>query len=184
QAGAWHLACWGVVRLYVTGGVSSAGGRGPGDSTEILPDGRLDLTLRDRSDHPPALHAVLEENQQRDALHTEAGGGARIFVDVELEETDVAVLGRELLHDRSDHPAGSAPGGPEIDDRGRDGDLFAEVVVGQRQRMPVAECQRHFAAPANGLLAAAQRRDTVGLPAIRAAYDVTHWRTDSAKPGP
>ncbi len=145
-------------------------------SAEVLADGSLDLSFGNRPHHPPALFPVVEEDQQWNAVHAEVGRGPRILVDVQLAETDVAPLGRELLDHRSDHPAGSAPRRPEVNDRAAACDLIAEVIVGKRHRMPapIRSSERCLAAPANRALAAAQLRNAVGLSATGATNNVAH----------
>src|SRR5436190_12765489 len=59
-------------------------------STEILSNRGLNMPPRHSPHHPPALHAVLEQDQQRDAARVVFGGQARMLVDVELAEADVA----------------------------------------------------------------------------------------------
>src|SRR2546430_1314602 len=65
-----------------------------GFSAEVLPDRSLDLSFRNRPDHPPALHTVSEENEQGNAVHAERRRDLWVLVDIELGEADVAPLGR------------------------------------------------------------------------------------------
>src|SRR5207248_3754926 len=46
-----------------------------GTSVEVLPDRSLDLSFRNRPDHPPALDAVPEENEKRNAVYAERRRG-------------------------------------------------------------------------------------------------------------
>src|SRR5262245_48371631 len=61
-------------------------------SAEVLLDRCLDVTLRDRADHAPLLHAVLKEDEERDAHGAVLHGGALVLVDVELADAEVAAL--------------------------------------------------------------------------------------------
>src|SRR5262249_10103820 len=101
-------------------------------STKILPNRRLDVSTRNRPQDPPALHAVAEEHEQRNAARVVLRGEARILVDVELSEADVASLAGQLLDDRRDHPAGAAPRGPEADQPRAATDVAVEIRLGQR----------------------------------------------------
>ena len=42
-----------------------------GISAEVLSNRSLDLSFRNRPHHPPALHAIFEEHQQRNAVYAE-----------------------------------------------------------------------------------------------------------------
>src|SRR5918994_5020180 len=60
--------------------------------------------------------AVLEEDHRRDGHHPVLHGQALLLVDVDLHELDLAgALLRDLLEDRSDGVAGTAPLGPEVE---------------------------------------------------------------------
>src|SRR3982750_4177479 len=112
-------------------------------SAEVLPDRSLDLSFRNRPDHPPALDAVPEENEKGNAVHAERRRRLWVLVAVEFGEADVVALGRQLLDHRGDHAARAAPRGPEIDDRGTAADLLAKVRVVERERMrAVAVCRK------------------------------------------
>src|SRR5437868_14072471 len=80
---------------------------------------RLDLLeealLRHVADEPLRFLAALEQDHRRDGADAEAARGDRVGVDIELRDPDVLLLGCDLLEDRGDHPAGAAPGRPEID---------------------------------------------------------------------
>jgi ribosomal protein S18 acetylase RimI-like enzyme len=74
--------------------------------------------------------AVLDEDDRRDRRHSEPGGDAWLGVDVELADLDAAgVVARELVDDRAHHAAGTAPGGPHVEQDGHVGlgDLGLEV---------------------------------------------------------
>src|SRR5438874_13241348 len=58
-------------------------------STEIMSNRGLNLPPRHRPYHPPALLAVLEQHQQRDAARVALRGQPRVLVDVELADADV-----------------------------------------------------------------------------------------------
>ena len=50
-----------------------------------------------------------------------------VLIGVDLGDDDLAfVVVGELFQDRCDHPAGSTPGGPEVD---QDGDVRVEYIV-------------------------------------------------------
>src|SRR5918997_1483246 len=67
--------------------------------------------------HDPA---VLERLDGRDALDAEGSGHARVGVRVDLGQRDLALAGGDrLLEHGGQHPAGAAPGGPEVDDDGQ-----------------------------------------------------------------
>ena len=61
----------------------------------------LQLRQRRGSDQPIALGAVLDQDEQRDALHAVAAGDRRCVVDVELDDLQVpGVLAAETLDER------------------------------------------------------------------------------------
>src|ERR1041385_1277269 len=138
-------------------------------STEILSNRGLNLPPRHRSQHPPALHAVLEQHEQRDAARVELRGQARVVVDVELAEADVAALGGELLDDRRDHAARPAPRRPEVDHPRTSGDHPIEVAVVERGHAAAGR-KRRLASTAYGAFPAGQGRHAIHLPAVRAAH--------------
>ena len=78
-------------------------------------DPLLQLLLRCGADLPRGHLAVLEDHQRRDRHDAVLRGGLRILVDVELQDLDlVAERARDFLERRRDHPARTAPFGPEI----------------------------------------------------------------------
>src|SRR5438445_9365739 len=149
-------------------------------SAQVLTNRRFDLHFRNRADNAAALDAVLEHHQQGNALDVKRCRGSRILVDIELAEADVPPLSRELLDDRRDHSAWAAPRRPEVDDGRARGDCFPEVGIGQRDRMCVVLEQRCLALPANGGLAAADGRNSIGLSASGTPDDVAHCRSPIA----
>src|SRR5687767_3879725 len=91
-----------------------------------------ELRLRVVPDDAVGLAPVLEHDHGRDRADAEASSGDRIGVDVELYDADlVALLVRDFLEDRPDHPARTAPRRPEIDEHGgiRFQDLLLETLV-------------------------------------------------------
>src|SRR3569623_2038298 len=89
-------------------------GRG---SREMVLQLRLVFALwvraEDRVDHL----AVLEEQHERDRANIEANRRLLIRVDIHLRHLHLAgVLLRQIVEHRTDHPTGTAPGCPEIDD--------------------------------------------------------------------
>src|ERR1700704_804576 len=77
------------------------------------------LRLWGESDDTIGLAAVLEQDHGRDRADAEAARSDRIGVDVELGDADlVTLLARDLLEDRRDHAARTAPRRPEIDEHG------------------------------------------------------------------
>src|SRR5205085_10332062 len=85
------------------------------------------------ADERLARLAALEEDDARDREDVVARRRGRVLVDVQLRELDAArVLLGELLHDRMDSSARSAPRGPEVDDdrRRRAEDVLLERRVG------------------------------------------------------
>ena len=144
-------------------------------SAEVLADCSLDLSFGNRPHHPPALRPILEEDQQWNTVDAERSGRLRVLVDVELAETDVLALGGQLLDERSDHPAGSAPRRPEIDDRLAAADGALEVFVAELNGMAILiGSQRCLAPTANRCLSASELRNAVCLAATGTANDVAH----------
>src|SRR5439155_117869 len=81
---------------------------------------------------------VLEQDHRRDRADAEASGGDRIGVDVKLGDLDLlALLVRDLLEDRRDHPTGPAPRRPEVDEHRclRLQDILLEVCVTRLLRL-------------------------------------------------
>src|SRR5207237_249618 len=107
-----------------------------------LTDVRLDLLqhalLGHVADESLRLPAVLEQDHRRDRADAEASSGNRIGVDVELGDLDfLALLVRDLLEDRRDHPTGPAPRRPEVDEHRclRLQDILLEVCVTRLLRL-------------------------------------------------
>src|ERR1700731_1668967 len=73
------------------------------------------LALGQRADLLGRDLTVLEDDQGRDAAHAVLGGRARVLVDIDLGDGDLAgeLLG-DLFERRRDHLAGAAPFRPEI----------------------------------------------------------------------
>ena len=60
--------------------------------------------------------AVLEEDQGGDRIDAITGGQIHVLVGIDLDDLDgLGVIWRELLHERGDPAARTAPRGPEID---------------------------------------------------------------------
>ena len=99
---------------------------------EVVCELLLDARLGQRADDLVDGLAVLEQDHRRDRHHPELRGGLLVVVDVELDDAHVVTLGVDLLEQRADHAARSAPGGPEVDQRRRIGldDVGLEAVVG------------------------------------------------------
>ena len=60
------------------------------------------------------LGAVAEEDHRGDREDPEARRRVRVGVDVHLHDLEVVAVGGDLLEDRGDDPARTAPGGPEV----------------------------------------------------------------------
>ena len=82
-------------------------------------DPLLELLLRRGADLARRELAVLEQHQGRDRHDAEFRRRARVLIDIELDDLDLAVerLGN-LFQRRRDHAAGAAPLRPEIHDHG------------------------------------------------------------------
>src|SRR5207248_6071177 len=107
--------------------LSSGGGRAQMRVEELE-----QLLFRHVAHEALGLAAVLEEDHRRDRADAEPAGGDRVGVDVELGDAHLgALLVRDLLEDRRDHPARATPGRPEINENGRVGlqDLCLERLV-------------------------------------------------------
>src|SRR5690349_5016137 len=80
---------------------------------------RLELVddpgLRLRPDDRLRDLAVLEQDHGRDRQHLVLDRRLPVVVGVQLYHADIVALGVDLLEDRRDHPAGTAPSRPEID---------------------------------------------------------------------
>src|SRR5436305_6048371 len=96
------------------------------------------MALRHRADDGPLLHAVLEEDEERNAHGAVLHGRALVLVDVELADADVAALRGELIEHRRDHAARTAPRRPEVDEPFSPADILGEAGVAERDRMAVA----------------------------------------------
>ena len=74
--------------------------------------------------------AVAEQGDGGDALDAVAAGDVRVGVDVDLDDLQVGAVGGERLEFRGDEAAGTAPGGPEVDNdrHGRVEDLGLEAL--------------------------------------------------------
>src|SRR5579875_3116099 len=82
----------------------------------------LELLLGVGADHRLLQLAVLEQHQRRDRHDVELDRGLLVVVDVELDDLErLALLGRDLLDDRGDAPAGPTPWSPEVDEHGHVG---------------------------------------------------------------
>lgn len=64
--------------------------------------------------------AVLEEDKGGHGFDTDLSGDLLLSIDVDLVEAELVASGRlgNLFEDGTDDPAGTAPGGPEVDDDG------------------------------------------------------------------
>src|SRR5215218_9498890 len=83
-------------------------------------DASEELRLREEANDSLYRLAVFEEDQGRNAGHSEALSRARIRVDVELRNLEsLALFLGNLLEHRGDHFAGTAPLCPEIYQDGR-----------------------------------------------------------------
>ena len=69
-----------------------------------------------RADDRLGRRAVLEEDHRRDRQDLVLGRRLLVVVDVELHDLDVVALGGDLLEDRRDGAARTAPGRPEVDE--------------------------------------------------------------------
>ena len=92
----------------------------------------LEAPLRHRPDDFLGDRPVLEEEQGRDQRTSYCGRGLLVLVDVEADDLQVLALGVDLLEDRVDDAAGTAPGRPEVDEHGALGlqDVGLEGGVG------------------------------------------------------
>src|SRR5207244_3901646 len=85
---------------------------------QITVDETLKLILRHHADRAVDEFAVFEHHQGRDRSHAELLRHLGVVVDVHLGDDRLPrVIRRELFHHRTDHPAGAAPGRPEVDER-------------------------------------------------------------------
>src|SRR6266851_6985771 len=101
---------------------------------EVWPQAAQQLRLGHKADDPLDRLAALEQNHGRDTRDAKLHRRVLIFVDIQLDDLELAGLfDRDLLEHRSDHAARTAPLGPEIDQyrgltlnlcpKGRVGDL-------------------------------------------------------------
>lgn len=96
-------------------------------------DRLLQAGLRLDADEAVDDFAALEDHERRDAADAVALGALRSVVDVQLHDLGgTGVLAGELLDQRGDLAARTAPGGPEVDQHGLIGleDFAVEVDVG------------------------------------------------------
>src|SRR5512146_334412 len=78
----------------------------------------FDVRPRHRADDLIDDAPALEEEQRRNRAHIEARPGLDVRVDVQLGDLHLAlILGRELIQNRRDYAARSAPGRPKVDNR-------------------------------------------------------------------
>src|SRR4051794_26491541 len=74
-----------------------------------------ELPLALGADDPVLGFTILEQNQRGDAHDLEPASDLEVLVDVDLANTELAlVVAGDLLEDRSDHLARTAPFGPEV----------------------------------------------------------------------
>jgi hypothetical protein len=120
---------------------------------------------RQRADLPLHRLAPGEAHQQRDRARVVAGGPLRVIVDVELgdEQAPLELPGR-VLQRRADHPAGAAPGGPEVDDHRhrRLGQEPLQLLVGDLDGL-IRGREGCFARTTAASLVQTTHRDPVGL---------------------
>src|SRR5687767_11043852 len=115
------------------------GGRGRRERlADVLLELLEKLRLRLVADDALRLAAVLEQDHGRDRADAEPTRRDRIRVDVELRDLELVVLGGDLLEDGADHPAGAAPGRPEVDEHRLVGlqDLLFEIRITDLGRLP------------------------------------------------
>ena len=116
--------------------------------------------LRHRAADLIDLARAAEDDHRRDRLDLEAGGAARVLVDVQLRDLQLArALAGERLEHRRDGAARPAPGRPEVDQH-RDRrvlDLLLPARVGDRHR-PARE-DLLLAAPAHRVVAEPRAQD-------------------------
>src|SRR6478735_1970440 len=113
-----------------------------GGSGARLGERRLQLGLEAALGHRPddflGDRAVLEEDHRRDREHLVLGRGLLVLVDVDADDLEVVALAVDLLQDRVDDAAGTAPRSPEIDEHGAVGieDIGFEGGVGYVGQFP------------------------------------------------
>jgi len=108
-----------------------------------------------RSDNPVDFAAGLQDQQRWNTLDPEAVRRERVVIDVHSCELNPSCHFRgKLIENRSNRPAGAAPGRPHIQDDGKRCvlDLRGKVGVGDVYGMAGrGDWKREFAAAANGL---------------------------------
>ena len=62
--------------------------------------------------------AVFHHDKSRDADDTEGSGDRLFFIDVDFSDEDIVAFLRDVMNDGSDHPAGTAPVGVEVEEDG------------------------------------------------------------------
>lgn len=84
----------------------------------------------------------MEEDKGGHGLDADLGGDLLLSVDVDLEEADLLTGGGvgDLLEDGTDNPAGTAPGGPEVDD---DGLVTVNLLGGEMIKIQGRVLQMH-----------------------------------------
>src|SRR5690242_6370300 len=82
-------------------------------SGEVLLDGLLDAAARNGADDAAPLFPILEEHEQRNALHTELRRGAGVVVDVHFRESHIGTFRRQFVDDGRHHVTRPAPPRPE-----------------------------------------------------------------------
>ena len=76
--------------------------------------------------------AALHDHQSGNAADAKLGGKIKGLVHINLADLHIAPLPGDLLQNGSNHPAGTAPGGKEVQQNGAGGfqDLTAEIITG------------------------------------------------------
>src|SRR5688572_3926113 len=95
---------------------------------------RLELCFGNCADLLRGYGAVAEQEQGWNAANIELRWGFRILVDVELDDAElVFVLRGDRVENWSDHLAGTAPLGPEVEQHGLRGlhDVLLKSRVGR-----------------------------------------------------
>ena len=103
-------------------------------SAQVLSDLGFQIGLSDESHELFGNLAILEEDEGRDGADIELSGDLAVFIDVDFPNAQLSGhLPGQFFEDRSDGFAGSAPGGPEIDQygHGRRIDRAFEIIGGE-----------------------------------------------------
>jgi YVTN family beta-propeller protein len=131
----------------------------------------FDLRLGYRANHSVDLVAVAHHHEKGDAHRAEAGSQRGILVHVDLDYLERACpLAGELREHGLDHPAGSAPGGPEVDEH-----RHARVGLGDEARLVSGHDPRQWRLATRASRRPARRRaDPVLGRARRAREDRRH----------